>query len=459
MAIAPERIEELEQLVGEGAGQLGVPGVAVGVVHEGAEAYVCHGTTSIENPLPVDEQTLFHIGSTTKTYTATAIMRLVERGDVDLDATVRTYLPDFKVADEDVAAKVTVLQLLNHTAGWSGDHFRDFGLGDDALRRYVESLHGLEQASEFGGTASYNNTSFNIAGHVLAVVNGTTYEQAIKELVLDPLGLHETFTFLRDVITRRFAVGHVRDGEDVVIARPFDMMRSGGPSGDLLSSVRDQIRYARFHLGDGCSEDGERVLSAETMRLMQQPTATFAEGEQIGISWMLRDIDGVRFVAHGGTTIGVQSSFELVPERGYAFTILSNAHHAHALNDEVVKWAREAFLGVVEPEPEPLALSSDELAVYAGTYERPEAVATVTVDGNRLMFSYDYTEAGREMCLREFGTLVPLPPPMHLAIIGPDEYYATEGENKGFRGKFLRGDDGSISGLDLGGRIANRVGA
>lgn len=454
-----EHAAKLRELVEEGAEQLGVPGVAVGIVHEGAETYVCHGVTSIENPLAVDEHTLFHIGSTTKTYTAMAIMRLVERGEIDLDATVRTYLPGFRVADEDVAAKVTVLQLLNHTAGWSGDHFRDFGLGDDALGRYVESLADLEQASEFGGTASYNNTSFNIAGHVLAVVNGTTYEQAIRELILDPLGCRETFTFLQDVITRRFAVGHVRDGEDVVVARPFDMMRSGGPSGDLLSSVTDQIRYARFHLGDGRSETGERILSEASIRKMQEPTASFAEGEQVGISWMIRDIEGVRFVAHGGTTIGLQSSFELVPERGYAFTVLANAHHAHGLNEHLVKWARETFLGIVEPEPEPLDLSAEELAQYAGTYERPEAIATVTVDGNRLLFSYDYSDAGREMVLREFGTLIPLPPPMRLAIIGPDEYYAFEGENKGLRGRFLRDDDGRIASLDLGGRIANRVDA
>ena len=99
-----------------------------------------HGVTSVENPLPVDEHTLFQFGSTGKTFTATAIMRLVDQGRVDLDATVRTYLPELTLSDESVAGAVTVLQLLNHTAGWSGDVFDNTGDGDDALARYVELM-------------------------------------------------------------------------------------------------------------------------------------------------------------------------------------------------------------------------------------------------------------------------------------------------------------------------------
>src|SRR5438067_12223737 len=103
------------------ADELAVPGVAVGVLHEGEEHYAFHGVTSIENPLPVDESTLFQFGSTGKTFTSTAIMRLVEQGKVSLDAPVRTYVPELRLKDEDVARSVTVLQLLNHTAGRPGD--------------------------------------------------------------------------------------------------------------------------------------------------------------------------------------------------------------------------------------------------------------------------------------------------------------------------------------------------
>src|SRR5690349_15613477 len=116
-------MEALRDAVASLAEELNLPGASVGVLHEGEEHYAYHGLTSVDNPLPVDERTLFLCGSTTKTFTATALMRLVEQGLVELAAPVRTYLPEFRVADQDAAASATVLQLLNHTAGWDGDFF------------------------------------------------------------------------------------------------------------------------------------------------------------------------------------------------------------------------------------------------------------------------------------------------------------------------------------------------
>src|SRR3954451_5058933 len=108
--------QELQDKVRELAEEHNVVGVAVGILLDGDEQYAFHGVTSIENPLPVDEHTLFQFGSTGKTFTATAIMRLVDQGKIDLDAPVRTYLPDLRLQDESVARSVTILQLLNHTA-------------------------------------------------------------------------------------------------------------------------------------------------------------------------------------------------------------------------------------------------------------------------------------------------------------------------------------------------------
>ena len=93
----------LQEIVSEHAERLGVPGVAAGVFLDGREEYAFHGVTSVENPLPVDENTLFQFGSTGKTFTATAIMRLVEAGKIDLDAPVRTYVPELVLADEATA--------------------------------------------------------------------------------------------------------------------------------------------------------------------------------------------------------------------------------------------------------------------------------------------------------------------------------------------------------------------
>jgi CubicO group peptidase (beta-lactamase class C family) len=108
---------ELQREVEERARALEVPGVAVGVTLDGESGFAFVGVTNVDHPLAVDDRTLFQIGSTGKTYTATVVLQLVEQGKVDLDAPVRTYLPGFHLADEDVARSVTVLQLLNHTAG------------------------------------------------------------------------------------------------------------------------------------------------------------------------------------------------------------------------------------------------------------------------------------------------------------------------------------------------------
>src|SRR5436190_3104145 len=281
----------LQEFVAEHATELEVPGVAAGVLFDGAEHHAFHGVTSVENPLDVDASTLFQFGSTGKTYTATAIMRLVEEGKVDLDAPVRRYLPEFALKDASVAESVTVLQLLNHTAGWQGDMMDNTGDGDDALERYVAKMVDLEQVSPLGATVSYNNASLSVAGLIVARLTGTTYEQAIRDLVFEPLGLKNTFFFTNEIMTRRFVVGHNKheDGR-ITIARPWALPRGNAPAGGISANVADQLAWARFHLGDGTAPDGTRLLSAETIQRMQQPTVECrgsAIGDAVGISWLL----------------------------------------------------------------------------------------------------------------------------------------------------------------------------
>jgi CubicO group peptidase (beta-lactamase class C family) len=122
-----------------------VPGVALGITCDGREFTRGFGFTSISHPLPVDENTLFQIGSTTKTFTATAVMRLVEQGKLSLDLPVRNYLADFSMQDPAVTAELTMRHLLTHVGGWDGDYFEDTGNGDDALDRYVKLLPDLPQ--------------------------------------------------------------------------------------------------------------------------------------------------------------------------------------------------------------------------------------------------------------------------------------------------------------------------
>ena len=453
----------LQDKVAELAAELEVPGVSAGILVDGVEETAYVGVTSVENPLPVDETTLFQFGSTGKTYTATAVMRLVEQGLVDLDAPVRTYVPELVLKDEDTAANVTVLQLLNHTAGWEGDLMDDMGNGDDALEKYVRRMATIEQVTPLGATVSYNNASLSLAGRLIEKVTGSTYERAMSELVLEPLGLTSTWFFPNDIMTRRFAAGHNRheDGTTTV-ARPWALPRCGNPAGGMSCNAKDQLAWARFHLGDGTAADGKRVLSEELLKAMQEPTVEMpgsALGDAVGISWLLGEVGGAKVVAHGGTTNGQHSEFKLVPERGFAIISMTNAGpNGPVLNDRLWDWAIEHYLGLTKVEPVPVRLSDAELAPYTGRYETIAAVVDITAGDGKLS-AHITIKPAMAAVLAEQGEEVPDQPPFPLAILEgfPDRYVVDEGDAKGMKGYFTRAADGSIEGVHLGGRLAARV--
>jgi len=458
--------DALKDKVAELRRELAVPGVAVGVHVDGEDQYAYDGVTSVRNPLPVNEDTLFQFGSTGKTFTATATMRLVERGDIELDAPVRRYLPEFALRDEEVARTVTVQHLFNHTAGWEGDLSDNTGEGDDALARYVALMKDIRQVTPLGATVSYNNASLSVAGRILERVTGTTYEQAIKDLLLEPLGLHDTLFFMTEIMTRRFAVGHSQEEDGTIKpARVWAMPRGGAPAGGMSATARDQIAWARFHLGDGTAPDGTRLLSAESLRRMQQPTVSMpgsAIGDHVGISWLLRDVGGARLVTHGGTTIGQYSEFVMVPERNFAFIAMSNCGpNGHQLNERLCDWALKEYLDLEEAPPEQLRLGDEELAPYTGTYETIVALCEITAREGWLRVNVQVKPEMRET-LREAGEDPDEPSPeIPLALLagGQDRYVVPSGPAQGMKGFFTRDEAGTVVGVHLGGRLATRVGA
>src|SRR5438105_1651274 len=158
--VVQSRVSEFRSYFEAEVARRHVPGVALGLLLDDVEHTAGFGVTNLDNPLPVDEDTLFQVGSITKTFTATAVMRLVDEGRLDLDRPVQIYLPDFRLAEPNVAATVTTRHLLTHTAGWIGDFFSDTGRGDDALARYVVEMADLEQLTPPGGVYSYCNAGF-----------------------------------------------------------------------------------------------------------------------------------------------------------------------------------------------------------------------------------------------------------------------------------------------------------
>jgi CubicO group peptidase (beta-lactamase class C family) len=444
-------LDDLRNRVLEGMTRFSVPGVSVGIVWEGEEYTVCAGVTNHFQPLEVTPDTLFQIGSTTKTVTGTVIMRLVQEGVLDLDAPVRQYLPDLKLADATVVNTVTVRHLLNHTGGWVGDFFKGFGDGDDALARYVAEVHTMPQITPLGSVWHYNNAAFGIAGRVVEVMTGKSFEAATKEMILEPLGMMDSHFLPEEVMLKRFAVGHYLDANGLVqISRPWSLGKSRAPIGLLVSSVRDQLKYAKFHLSGNPS-----VLRDDLRLEMQRPTVKGMLGDRFGVTWWVNDTPdssgGVtRTLRHGGATNGQMSAFYIVPEREFGFTILTNAEKGVFLHGQLSAWIQKHFLGLEAPQLNRLELTHAQLEEFAGRYVG-HAFGTVielaVQDGVliRTVVPGDTSSV----------TATPAPPlpPAKCVMLEGEVVQVKEGDADGLKAEFLRGSDGQIQWLRSGGRL------
>ena len=463
---------ELDEKVRAGMRKYGIPGVAVGMIHQGATYIKGYGVTNVDYPVPVDGDTLFRIGSNTKTVTGTAVMRLVEKGKLDLDARVREYLPEFATSRPSVARRVTLRQLLNHSAGWLGEYYADKGRGDDALARYVRGMERLPQLTPLGETFAYNNAAIALAGRVIEAATGSTYEEAVRELVLEPLRMNHTHFFSDEIVGFNVAAPHNNvDGEPEVDTSFWPVPRTLNPTGGLISSVRDLLRYARFHLGDGTAPDGTRLLKKKSLVAMRSnpgPGGTmYVELDGMGVTWHLRpSAEGVRIVQHGGSWVGQYSGLIMVPDKRFALTMLTNSEGGPKLIHELFydDWALRRFAGVSNLPAEARALSRSELAPYEGLYTgqviEPPFLPSGTVleikielegtpDGRLRMTRTDSIES-EDVQVSKF----------RLAFYRDDYVlvYDEDGDPTFERANFLRGHDGSVKWLRMSGRLYRHQG-
>ena len=425
-----------------------VPGVAVGVVDADGPRAWGFGVTNVDHPLPVDPDTVFEIASITKTMTATVAARLAAEGRLDLDAPVRHYLPEFRVADATVSEAVTVGDLFTHTAGWFGEYLAPTGRGDDAIAKGVASMAALEQVSPVG-TFSYNNVSLVVAGRVIEVVSGRAYREAVRELLFQPLGMDRSAFDAADVLYERVAAGHtVRDGKAVRVRNRLSDSSSGDPVGGVRSTVNDLLRYARFHLGGGTAADGTVVLPAAALRAMRAPRVPTGQLGHVGLSWFIDDRGGTAVASHGGATVAHMSQLALVPDRGAAFVILTNGANGARLCAELSEWLLSHWLGLpARPAPEPLAHQPD-LAPYAGRYFAPLSDIELVPEDGALVLRLTWKGSVAER---------PTPPPVRLTFTGVDAVVGLGGTPPP-TADFIRGADGNVAYFRSGGRARKKIG-
>ncbi|MEV4067168.1 serine hydrolase domain-containing protein [Nonomuraea dietziae] len=307
----------MEEMLTEAARRTGVTGAQVAVLEGSEMREAATGVANAELGLPMDPRTLIQIGSTTKLHTAVLVMTLVDDGLLDLDEPVARYLPELRLSDEAATATVTARHLLSMTSGI------DNGYYDDPAD-YLATLAGMDMLFAPGDGYSYSNASTVVSGALVARLTGTSWDEALRRRVFEPLALRESLTLWEELPYHPVAVGHAPDGS---VVRPWTFSRASGPAGSTLCSTAADL--ARF--GELFVRAGGGVLSAGACAAMQVPQVSLPT-RRVADSWCLgpylRDFGGMTVLGHSGTNLGGSSTLLWVPSTGVVVAVVCNSPHA-----------------------------------------------------------------------------------------------------------------------------------
>jgi CubicO group peptidase (beta-lactamase class C family) len=373
-----------------------VPGIVAGVYHGGAETVVAHGVANIATGAPMRDDTGFLFGSITKILTTTLVLQQVERGNVDLDERVVTYLPEFRLTTPGAAERIRVRHLLTHTNGIDADFFWPAVDGRDALKVFVDRL-GRHCGTLFepGEYMSYSNGGMNVAGRVLEAVTGESYHDLLRREVYATVGMGDSSTSAEEAILRSTAVGHFPDPA-TMRARRTDMFKlpdSWAPAGATpIGTVRDLLALGRTHLADGVSPSGRRVLSSKSTARMR--SVSFDMGTPnvppVGLGWLLMPFGRTTVLSHSGASPGGAALLAVVPEHDLVFAAFGNDMRVVALVDQILLWLLRDHLGVEVPDLIGDTTPVSDLAGYAGTYRSNQMRVDVRVVDGQLEETMTY---------------------------------------------------------------------
>jgi len=391
MSKLPELAAWLERRLPALLAEHRVPGAAVAVSAGGELVDHAAGVLNKGTGVEADTGSLFQIGSVTKIWTTTLALQLADEGRLDLDRPVREYLPEFKLADENAAARITVRQLMCHTSGFEGDIFTDTGRGDDRVEKLVATLADVPQLFAPGEMFSYNNAAFCVLGRIVEVLRGKAYDDCLRDHLFVPLGLTHAAASPYEAIRFRAALGHLTPapGADPEPAGVWALTPSNAPAGSMLAMrARDLVTFAAMHLRDGEGPHGTRVLSAASARAMREHQVELPDlglmGRSWGLGWALYDWAGGQVVGHDGGTIGQSAFLRLAPGHDVAVALLTNGGNPIALYTEVVGHVLKELTGIelaVPPVPQPDAPRIDATR-YVGEYSSSVADIVVSQDGD-----------------------------------------------------------------------------
>ncbi len=387
--------------------------------HDGAQVVVADGTANVSTAAPMREDTGFLFGSITKVLTTTLVLQQVERGVVDLDERVVTYLPEFRLITPGAAERIRVRHLLNHTNGIDADLLFVDANGPDALQSFVTTLGRrcgvLFEPDEY---LSYSNGGMIVAGRLLEVVTGRPYADLLERNVFSRVGMHDSCTSTEQAILRSTAVGHLPDPVTGAPRRTdmFKLPDSWAPAGSTpIGTIGDLLAFARTHLAAGLAPSGARVLSAEStsrMRTVSRDMAT-PNVAPIGLGWLLMPFGATTVLSMSGASPGGVAVLAVVPEHDFAFAAFGNDPRAMQLHDQLLLALLHDHLGVRTPELQTAGHLDGDLAPYAGTYRSNQLRVDVRVVDGQLeeTMTYEPIDDQQARIFTGFGgATYPLPP-------------------------------------------------
>ena len=323
---------DLEQKIAEVLGRWPAAGLAAGVVRDGSlEWFLGHGVADIRSREPITADTVFRIGSITKTFTAIAVMQLSEQGWVDLDAPASDYLRAFRLVPDQVSFRPTLRHLLTHTAGigyWR--RLLDLlqpgvGSGDRAGRSGAPPLadyyrRGLEV--EPGTKWAYSNHGFAVLGQIVEDVSEKALDRYLRDHVFEPLGMEHTDLIRSERVRPRLATRYVLRSRGLRPVADRDVLTPGGSG--MYSTAGDLARYMSALLRTGAGEPGS-VLKPDMLDSMFQPHFRLDRRlPGMGLGFELGEENGHRTVCKGGVVSGFLSAMALAPDDGIGVIVLSN---------------------------------------------------------------------------------------------------------------------------------------
>jgi CubicO group peptidase (beta-lactamase class C family) len=337
--------------------EMNIPGAAVGIVKGTEVLHVKTFGEASDDGRVVTETTPFKIGSNSKSFTALAVMQLVDAGTVHLDDPVQKYLPWFQVADKAASSKITVRQLLNQTSGLSTvsglTYMYQVDESGSALEDVVRAAKDVDLSSQPGTTYQYSNLNYTVLGLIVQTVSGQSYEDYVQAHIFRPLQMTHSYAFPSEARAAGLATGH---------QFWYDRRQPGGglldnrattPAGLLSSSLEDMTHYLIANLNGGRYKSVE-LVSPTSMEQLHTGAAKISEHSSYAMGWISGQLDGIPILGHNGETGDFHSTMVLQPQQKWGVVVLMNgANDLDPAMDRVADGIMAKLLNVPGPKPVP----------------------------------------------------------------------------------------------------------